>query len=67
MSLTIWSYTLLHLSTIDIISYHVKMLMFYNVPTTGLTFVGQKTGDIYTGDGDSIPLFLKVTDTKYII
>ena len=39
MSLTI--YNLLHLSTIDVTFHLVKLLMFYNVQTTILTFVGR--------------------------
>ena len=32
---------MLYLSTIIVISYQVKMLMFFNVQTTDLTFVGK--------------------------
>ena len=41
VALTIRSYTVLYLFTVDVISYQVKLLMFYNVQTINLTFVGQ--------------------------
>ena len=41
MWLTVWSYTLLYLFTIEVFFDGVKLLMFYNVQTTKLTFVGK--------------------------
>ena len=36
-----WIYTVPYLVTIDVIFYQVKLLVFYNVQTTNLTFVGK--------------------------
>ena len=36
----VWSYTTLHLLTIDVMFYQVKMLMFYNAQPTDLIIVG---------------------------
>ena len=41
VSLSIWIYMVLYLFTIDVIHDHVKLLMFYTVQTTNLTFVGR--------------------------
>ena len=38
VSLTIWIYIVLYLFIIDEIFYQVKLLMFYNVQTTNVTF-----------------------------
>ena len=39
-SLTTWIYTMLYLFAIDVTFYQVKLLMFYNVQSTNLTFAG---------------------------
>ena len=41
VSLTIWKYTFLYLPTIKVFFYQVKMLLFYNLQTSNLTFVGK--------------------------
>ena len=42
---TIWSYTMLYMFTTVVVVYQVKLLIFYDVQTTNLTFIG-KTWDI---------------------
>ena len=37
---TIWSYTVLYLSIIDVPFHQVTLLMFYDDQTTNLTFIG---------------------------
>ena len=42
VSRAIWSYTMLYLSTINVVFHQVNILMFYNVQITNFTIVGQK-------------------------
>ena len=61
-SLAICSYTMLYIFMIDVISYQVKLLKFYNDPTTNWTYVDKKTR--YTISSHSIEYFQIVTLNK---
>ena len=41
VSLTLWSYTMLNVFTIDVMFYQVNLLLFCNVQTTNSTLVGK--------------------------